>query len=100
MSLTALFVLAGGFICIVIVLMKQNNHSQFMKLYKYLGPRPWCMRGPSFPHVNVSCLEMKFRLLEKTVVLRVSLRSSGLFPWLESWAVGLLMGGGCDAEAV
>lgn len=29
MNLTALFVLAGGFICIVIVLMKQNNRLSF-----------------------------------------------------------------------
>ena len=48
--------------------MKPNNHSQFMKLYKYLGLHPWCMHRPFFPHVNVSCLRMKFRLLEKKTI--------------------------------
>lgn len=80
--------------------MKQNNHPQFMKLYKYLGLRPGCMHRPFFPYVNVSCLGMKFRLLEKTIVFQGFSEEPRADP---GWSPGLwvlLMDGACDAELV
>lgn len=85
MNLTALFVLAGGFICIVIVLMKHNYRSQFMKLYKYQDLEPSACSGLS-SHLEIHPVGGGNSGSRKSQVWRV-LSVERCFPRLESWAV-------------